>query len=121
MFKKDYKKRARKKMSVRKNIFGTEVKPRMSVYRSLNQVYVQIIDDNSKKTLVAASSLSKEISEQIGTAKSKVEKSIVVGELIGKKATEAGIKSVIFDRNGFVYRGRIKAVAEGARKAGLKI
>ena len=105
------------KAGVRGKISGTAEKPRMSVFKSNSQIYVQIIDDtaaNGGKTLVAESSLA--IKEKM----TKSEKSAKVGELIAKKAIAAGIETVVFDRNGFLYHGRVKELAEAARKAGLK-
>lgn len=114
-------KKDRRKIRIRKKIFGTAQRPRLSVYRSLNQIYAQIIDDKSRRTLITVSSLSKEIEEEIKKSNGKVEKSILVGELLAKKASQLGIKTVVFDRNGYLYHGRVKGVAEGARKGGLKI
>ena len=105
--------RAKKHLKVRQRLSGTPERPRLCVYRSLNNIYVQIIDDVAGKTLVAASSLDFE-----GTG-SNVEGAKKVGELIGKKAVEKGISKVVFDRGGNIYHGRIKALAEGAREAGL--
>lgn len=105
------------KAGVRGKISGTAEKPRMSVFKSNSQIYVQIIDDtaaNGGKTLVAESSLA--IKEKM----TKSEKSAKVGELIAKKALAAGIEAVVFDRNGFLYHGRVKELAEAARNAGLK-
>jgi len=119
MIKKNNNKRLQKKASVRKKIFGTAERPRMSVFRSLNEIYIQIIDDNSGATLMAASSLTKEIAEKVAAVKSKTEKSTVVGEYVAQKAIEKDIKTVVFDRNGYRYHGRVKAVADGARKGGL--
>jgi large subunit ribosomal protein L18 len=105
------------KAGVRGKISGTAEKPRMSVFKSNSQIYVQIIDDtaaNGGKTLVAESSLA--IKEKM----TKTEKSAKVGELIPKKALAAGIETVVFDRNGFLYHGRVKQLAEAARNAGLK-
>ncbi len=113
-------KRLKKKIRVRKKISGTAERPRVCVYRSLTQIYTQIIDDNNRTTLVAASSLSKEIEKEIKAAKSKIEKSKVVGKFLAEKAAEKGINSVVFDRSGYRYHGRIQAVAEGAREGGLK-
>lgn len=121
MLRKNQLKRAKKKIRVRKKIWGTSERPRMSIYRSLNQIYVQFIDDNAGKTIFSVSSLSKEITDEIENAKSKTEKSKVVGELAAKKAKEAGIKTALFDRNVYRFHGRVKAVAEGAREGGLKI
>jgi large subunit ribosomal protein L18 len=97
---------------IRKKISGTSVRPRMSVYRSNSQIYVQLIDDLSRTTIMSASSREVEIAEKKIT---KSEKAALVGQLIAKKAIEAGIKSVSFDRSGYLYHGRIKALADGAR------
>ena len=106
--------RQRRHARVRKTVTGTAEAPRMNVYRSLNHIYVQIIDDLSGKTLAAASSLG--ITEKMP----KKEQAAKVGELIAKKAQEAGITSVVFDRNGYLYHGRVKEVADAARNGGLK-
>lgn len=108
-------KRIRVKRRVRKNIFGTAEKPRLSVYRSNKEIYAQLVDDNNGKTLASASSKDKSIKG--GT---KSEKSVAVGKLIAEKAKKAGIENVIFDRNGFVYHGRVKNLAEAAREGGLQ-
>ncbi|MCS7052596.1 MAG: 50S ribosomal protein L18 [Ignavibacterium sp.] len=120
MIKRNYRKREKIKIRIKKKIFGTSERPRLSVYRSLNQIYAQIIDDDKGITLASASSLSKEISEQIKATKGKVEKSKLVGNLIAKLALEKNIKQVVFDRNGFRYHGRVKALADGAREGGLQ-
>ncbi len=100
------------KFRIRKSIFGTAERPRMSVFRSNKQIYVQIINDQEGKTLVAASSLGME-------AMPKCEQAEKVGEVVAKKALEAGITAVVFDRNGYLYHGRVKQLADGARKGGL--
>lgn len=105
------------KKRLRNRIEGTPEIPRMSVYRSNKHIAVQIIDDVNSKTLVAASSLVKDINEKKAT---KSEKATMVGQLIAKKAIEAGLSKVVFDRNGYLYHGKIKALADGARKGGLK-
>lgn len=110
----------RRRLRIKKNLFGTAQKPRMNINRSLNQIYVQLIDDVNKKTLAAGSSLSKEISDDIKKAKSKIEKSKIVGNYVAKKAIEAGITNVVFDRGTYRYHGRVKALADGAREGGLK-
>jgi large subunit ribosomal protein L18 len=102
---------------VRKHIFGTELKPRLNVYRSTNYIYAQIIDDVEGKTLVSSSSLVLAKSLQ---GKNKCEASKEVGKDIAKKALEAGITEVVFDRGGYIYTGRVAKLAEGAREAGLK-
>jgi large subunit ribosomal protein L18 len=101
------------KYRVRNKISGTAERPRMSVFRSNKQIYVQVIDDDAQKTLVSASSLGFE-------KMNKSEQAAKVGALIAKKALEAGISAVVFDRNGYLYHGRVKAVADAAREAGLK-
>lgn len=110
-------KRIRVKRRVRKNIFGTTAKPRLSVYRSNKEIYAQLIDDNAGKTLAFASSREKEVAAEKGT---KTEISAIVGKRLAEKAKAAGIETVVFDRNGFIYHGRIKALADGAREGGLK-
>jgi len=105
------------KASIRAKISGTAEKPRLSVSRSNKQISVQLIDDVAGTTLVSASSLNKEVIEFSGN---KVQKSQKVGELIAKRALDKGIADVVFDRNGFLYHGRVKALAEAARNGGLK-
>ncbi|MGE5399829.1 MAG: 50S ribosomal protein L18 [Ignavibacteriales bacterium] len=112
--------RYRSKIKIRKHISGVAERPRMTVTRSLSQIYVQLIDDQTGNTLVSASTLSKEIAEELKNAKGKTDKSKIVGKLAAKKALEKNINSVVFDRNGYRYHGRIKALADGAREAGLK-
>lgn len=112
--------RVRSKIRIRKNIFGTAERPRMTVRRSLSQIYVQLIDDSKGHTLVSASSLSKELKEELQNSKGKLSQSKVVGGLVAKLAAEKNIQSVVFDRNGYRYHGRVKALADGAREAGLK-
>ncbi len=104
---------------VRKKIRGTPERPRLCVYRSLKHIYAQVIDDTKGHTLVSASTLSPELREKLTKTKN-VEAAREVGKLIGKKCLEKGITKVVFDRNGFLYHGRVKAVAEGAREAGLE-
>jgi large subunit ribosomal protein L18 len=104
------------KFRVRKKVSGSAHRPRLSVFRSNNDIYVQLIDDDSSSTLASASSRDKDILAQKGT---KVEKSKLVGAAIARKATELGLKDVTFDRGGYLYHGRVKAVADGAREGGL--
>ncbi len=111
--------RQNRKSRIRKRIFGTEQRPRLSVFRSAKHIYAQIVVDSTGSTLLAASSLSPEIKGEIGDLK-KSEAAKKVGELIGRKAAEKNIRKVVFDRNGFLYHGRIKALAEGARETGLE-
>lgn len=103
---------------VRKKISGTPARPRLSVYRSLNHIYAQIIDDTAGNTLVAASTLEKEIAAQIGEADKKGAAKIV-GKVVAQRALEKGIKEVVFDRGGYIYTGRVAELAAGAREGGL--
>lgn len=112
--------RYRSKIKIRRKISGTPEIPRLTIFRSLNHVYAQLIDDTTGKTLISASSLSKELSDKLKDAKSKIDKSKMVGELLAQKAKDNSISNVVFDRNGYRYHGRVQAVAEGARKGGLK-
>lgn len=118
MFKKADRKTSREKrhLRVRKKVFGTTERPRLSVYRSEKNIYAQIIDDVNAVTIVAASSLDKAV-EVKGSNK---EAAKLVGELVAKKAIEKGITEIVFDRGGYVYHGRVQALADGAREAGLK-
>ncbi len=109
--------RYRIKKRIRKTISGTSDRPRLSVFRSNKQVYVQIINDLDGSTLLSVSSLDKEISEKEGNKK---DQAVLVGKAIAEKAIAAGIKSVVFDRNGYLYHGRVKQLAESAREGGLK-
>ena len=102
--------------AVRKKVAGTNVRPRLSVFRSNSDIYVQLIDDVTGQTIAAASSKDKEILAQKVT---KIEKSKLVGAAIARKASELGLSAVVFDRGGNLYHGRVKAVADGAREAGL--
>jgi len=102
---------------VRKRLTGTPARPRMVVYRSLNHVYAQIVDDSQGNTIVSASSLDPSLKGQKLSLKDKASK---VGELIGQRSTEKGIKSVVFDRGGYKYHGRVAALAEAARSQGLE-
>ncbi|MCU4166312.1 50S ribosomal protein L18 [Carboxylicivirga caseinilyticus] len=105
------------KVRVRSKISGTAERPRMTVFRSNKQISVQLIDDVAGKTLAASSSLVKDIAEQSG---SKSDKAALVGKSIAEVAAKAGITSVVFDRNGYLYHGRVKQLADAAREAGLK-
>lgn len=104
---------------VRRKVFGSGERPRMAVFRSLNNIYVQIIDDVQGHTLVAASSLDPDVRGQVNGGKPKSEVAALVGSVIAERALDKGIKSVVFDRGGFKYHGRAKALAEAARKGGL--
>ncbi|MGD8305509.1 MAG: 50S ribosomal protein L18 [Ignavibacteria bacterium] len=113
--------RQKAKIRIRKHVLGTSEKPRMCVYRSLSHVYTQLIDDSNGTVVTSASTLSKEIEADLKKAKGKIEKSKIVGSLLAKKAAEKNISSVVFDRSGYLYHGRIQAVADGAREGGLKL
>lgn len=102
---------------IRRKISGESVKPRLSVFRSNTEIYAQLIDDISGATLAAASSKEKDIAAQ---KNNKIEKSKLVGQAIARKASELGIKDVVFDRSGYLYHGRVKSLADGAREGGLK-
>lgn len=104
---------------VRKKVFGTPDKPRLCVYRSLKNIYAQIIDDTNGNTLISASTLDKEFKETSAYGGNKTA-ARAVGEMIAKRALAKGIDAVSFDRGGFLYHGRVKELAEGAREAGLK-
>ncbi|MBE7044602.1 MAG: 50S ribosomal protein L18 [Ruminococcaceae bacterium] len=109
--------RLRRHERVRKNISGTAERPRLNVYRSSKHIYAQIIDDVKGVTLVSASSLEKEFGENYG---GNCDAAKAVGALVAKKALEKGIKAVVFDRGGYIYHGRVAALAEGAREGGLE-
>jgi large subunit ribosomal protein L18 len=111
--------RKRRHIRVRRNVFGTAEKPRLNVYRSLNEIYVQVIDDKKGHTLVSASSLDNDLKKKL-KGKTKSEKAKIVGQTIADRAKEKGIKSVVFDRGGYKYIGRVAALAEGARENGLQ-
>ena len=116
MSKKTTLKRNKIKKRIRKIVFGTNDQPRLTVFRSNKEIYAQVIDDTSSKTIVSASSKDKDLKLKTSN---KTEVSKIVGDSIGKKAIKAGIKKVSFDRNGYLYHGRVKSLAEGAREAGL--
>lgn len=111
--------RNRRHKRVRKNIFGTAECPRLNVYRSEKHIYAQIINDEIGTTLVSASSLDKELNDKIKCGSNK-EAAKAVGELVAKRALDKGIKTVVFDRGGYIYHGRIQELAEGARQSGLE-
>lgn len=119
MFNKEDRQKARVKrhLRVRNKISGTAERPRLAVYRSEKNIYAQIIDDVAGRTLVSASSIDKDFAEKVGSNK---EAAKAVGTMLAKKAMEKGIEEVVFDRGGYVYHGRIKELADGAREAGLK-
>ncbi len=111
--------RLKKQRRIRNKIIGTAEKPRLCVFRSANHINAQIIDDSKGQTIVAASTYEKEVKGQ-PKFENKVSAAQFVGKLVAERALEKGLKKIIFDRNGFLYHGRIKAVSEGARKAGLE-
>ena len=112
-------KRLQRHKRVRRKVFGTPQRPRLCVFRSSNNIYAQIIDDTNRVTLVAASSLDEAVKGAVNHTGNK-EAAKLVGEMVDKKAVEKGITEVVFDRGGYIYHGRIKELAEGAREAGLK-
>jgi len=112
--------RLRRKKRVRKKVFGTPERPRLSVYRSLKHIYAQLIDDVKGHTILPASTLDPALREQLKGIKGKIEAARLVGKLVAERALEKGIKKVVFDRGGFKYHGRVKALADGAREAGLE-
>jgi len=111
--------RAKRKQRIRKKVAGTPLRPRLCVFRSAKHIYAQIIDDTRGHSLVAASTLDKSLKEQ-GRFPSKVAAAVAVGKLLGERAMAQGLTKVVFDRSGFLYHGRIKAVSQGAREAGLE-
>jgi large subunit ribosomal protein L18 len=111
--------RKRRHIRVRKQVFGTANKPRLNVYRSLNEIYVQVIDDNQGHTLVSASSIDSELRKKT-KGMTKKEQATLVGQTVAERAKDKGIEEVVFDRGGYKYIGRVAALAEGAREKGLK-
>ena len=110
--------RKRRHIRVRKKVAGTSDRPRLSVFRSANHIYAQVIDDDNGNTIASASTVEADINQQ-KDGKTKVEIAAIVGKLAGERATEKGVNKVVFDRAGFKSHGRVNALAEGARKAGL--
>jgi large subunit ribosomal protein L18 len=104
----------------KKKVVGTAERPRLVVYRSLKNIYGQVIDDRDHKVLLAASNVGKSVSSEVSKAKTKTDKSFAVGKVLAEAAKKKKIDRVIFDRNGYLYHGRVKAFAEGLRKGGLK-
>ena len=109
-------KRLKIKKRIRAKVFGTATKPRLTVFRSNKQIYAQLVNDLDGKTIVAASTLKGAVDAKVN----KTEQATAVGKLIAEKATAAGITEVVFDRNGYLYHGRVKSLADGAREGGLK-
>ncbi|HET6613594.1 MAG TPA: 50S ribosomal protein L18 [Kofleriaceae bacterium] len=112
--------RVRRKRAIRKRLSGSAERPRLSVFRSLNHIYVQAIDDTANHVLAATSDLDKSLTAEL-TGKSKRDRARVVGKAIGSKLRALSVSKVVFDRNGFYYHGRVKEVADGAREAGLEL
>jgi len=110
------KRRVRRKKHIRKSIFGTAERPRMTVYRSSKKMYVQVIDDNAGNTVASVNTMEKEFRD----LKNSVENAEKIGAVIGERLKAKKISSVVFDRNGYLYHGIVKGIAEGARKAGIK-
>ena len=113
------KSRQRRHVRVRKNVHGTATRPRLSVFKSLSHIYAQIIDDSEGNTLISASTVDNELREKVKGMK-KTEQAKVIGQAVAERAKSKGILSVVFDRGGFRYVGRIKALADGAREGGLQ-
>jgi len=112
-----HERRIRIKSRIRKIVSGTEARPRLTVFRSNKEIYAQIVDDVTGKTISAASSRDKDISSVTAT---KIELAKLVGKTVAEKAMKAGVETIAFDRGGYLYHGRVKSLAEGAREAGLK-
>lgn len=126
-YKKNLSPRQRAKLRIRKKVFGTPDRPRLVVFRSSRNIYAQLIDDINRRTLVAVSSLNGEVKKQLADLKdskkpasSKFIQSLAVGKLVAQKAKDSNITKVVFDRRGYLYHGRVKAVADAAREAGLQ-
>ncbi len=111
--------RLTRKRSIRKRLRGTAERPRLSVFRSLKHIYVQAIDDDANQVLASASDMDKSVADSVA-GKKKVEKAREVGKLVGTRLKEKGVSSVVFDRNGYIYHGRVKELADGARESGLE-
>ncbi|HAU39239.1 MAG TPA: 50S ribosomal protein L18 [Phycisphaerales bacterium] len=112
--------RQRRKLHVRKKVSGTPERPRLSVFRSHKNIYAQLIDDVAGRTLISASTVEKPLQEKLGAKSGNKTAAVAVGEALATKAVEAGIKKIVFDRNGYPYHGRIRELAEAARKKGLQ-
>ena len=111
--------RLKRKKRIRKTIVGTQLRPRLCVFRSARHIYAQVVDDTQGQTLAAASSLEKTV-QASADIKNKKSAANLVGKLVAERALEKGVKQIVFDRNGFLYHGRVKAVSDGARESGLK-
>jgi len=112
--------RQRRKQSIRKRVAGDASRPRLSVFRSAKHIYAQVIDDSCDKSVAASSTLAKVLKGDLQSCKSKCDRAKLVGAAIAKSCLGQGVSQVVFDRNGYLYHGRIKALADGAREAGLQ-
>ncbi|EDM76421.1 50S ribosomal protein L18 [Plesiocystis pacifica SIR-1] len=112
--------RLRRKKSIRRRITGSAERPRMSVFRSNKHIYVQVIDDDAAKSLLTVSDLGKDLNTELEACESKVDRAKVVGRAAAKACLDKGITKVVFDRNGYLYHGRVSALADAAREAGLQ-
>ena len=119
MSERSYKLRKRRQRRARRTLIGTEARPRLNVFRSLDHIYAQVIDDEKGVTLASASTVDKKLVGSI-TGKPKLEQAKIVGEALAQRAKDAGVSKVVFDRGGFRYHGRIKSLADGAREGGLE-
>jgi len=111
--------RIKRKLRIRKKVFGTDSRLRLSIYRSTTNIYAQLINDDTKKTVVSASSIDKDLKSKLNDKMTKIEQAKIVGSHLAEKASQQGIKDVGFDRNGYIFRGRVKALADAAREAGM--
>ena len=118
-FRKALSKRKRRHVRVRAKVSGTAARPRLNVFRSSVHIYAQVIDDDRGRTLVSASDLEQEVLDRAGSDATKSARARVVGSVVAERAKAAGIDTVVFDRGGYLYHGRVKAVADGAREAGV--
>ena len=112
--------RQRIKKHIRKKVYGTSERPRLAVFRSLKHIQAQLVDDTANRTLLTVSSQSKDLKGDIQKAKGKIEVARMIGKAVGEEAKKKKIEQVVFDRSGYLYHGRVKALADGAREAGLK-
>lgn len=118
--KKKYAARKRRHLRIRANIAGTAERPRLNIYRSVTNIYAQVIDDVAGKTLASASTIDREVAKKITTEMTKTEAAKIVGEVLANRAKAVGVENVVFDRGGFRYQGRVAALADAAREGGLK-
>ena len=119
-YRKSLTRRQRRHVKVRARVSGSAARPRLCVFRSSAHIYAQVIDDLKGHTLVSASDIEETVRERAGDKATKSDRAKIVGEVVGERAKEAGIETVVFDRGGFLFHGRVKAVADGARESGLQ-